>query len=530
MHIAWNRKGLLLVACLSGLTALAVLVRLGAQGGIPLYPDSFQSMLLARALSNSVPVDPSMGVGGDPWAIPFYRMGYPLFASLLSWLSDDPLVSGLILSFVAGTVTIPLMYFLTLEGLGSRMAATGAALAMAISFSGVAWSRFVMSEALASFLIVLTFLLCVLAGRRQMRFLGIVAGLAAALMLLVRLELLVLLPTCVLFLRMNARGAQEGRASVQRDFLLALAVSIVALSVLCGWLTQNVADGFSLNPFYLLRSGFSGVAHSGDAAKLGFASGMASFVIQEPVVVLGGAVGLAVGLRRRDTRLWPLWPGLVLLVALQAPRNDIRLLAGMVPLLAYAAGVGFETTWEWAARAIREASPMRAAVLSGVFGLAAGLLLLGQLGQTEARWHPSHSYQYEIAQGVQEGVAGLALPDVIVCSYSPEVYYLVADLPARRLSAPDLSKCLSSESDDRPVLVVVDEAARQHFGDAFEEDVRSAGTLVFKIKTDAPYLEGASKFDNVLPANVYLLDNPHLRPPSPVEDGRRSHSVSSRGP
>jgi hypothetical protein len=506
VHIPWNAKCLVPIAWASGLTIFAGLIRLAAQEGIPLYPDSYQLMLLTRGLSQSIPVDSAMGIAGDPWAAPFYRLGYPLLAWPFSFLSDDPFLPGLVLSFAAGTATVPLMYFLALEGLRSRTAAMGAALAVAISFSSVAWSRFAMSEAPAGCMITLTLLLCVLVSRRDRRLLGILAGLSAALMVLVRLELVVLLPACVLFILMGASRQEPKAASRVRDFLLAWAVCFVALSALWGWLAQNVAEAFSLNPFFLLRAGFLGGSDGADAARLSSLTGVASFLIHEPVLVVGAAIGLTLGLRRRDKRLWPILAGLVLLLAVEIPRNDIRFLSATVPFLAYAAGLGFESLWSSGARLLRVASVRRAALLSAAFGMMVVLLLLGQVLQTEARWHPDQGYEYEVARGVEKQLTDLALGDIVVCSYSPEVYYLVSGMSAKRLSAPGLSQCTPSEPGNWRVVIIIDEAVRRHFGEILEQDVRTIAVPLFNISTEAPYLQGASAYHDLRPASAYLLD------------------------
>lgn len=504
-RVAWGDSVFFVAATAFILTALAIALRLTAQQGIPLYPDSYQSMLLVRALSESIPADAAMGTDGSIWAVPFYRLGYPLTAWPLSFFSNDPFLPGLLLSLAAGTAAVPLVYFLVSEGLRSRVAAAGAGLAMAISFSAVAWSRFAMSEALAVCMIALTLLLCVLAGGRSSRWLSILAGVSGAFMVLVRLELLVLLPTCVLFILVRADPGGDGRTSRLRHFLAAWIASFVALSILAAWLAQNVAEAFSLNPLFLLRNSFL-KANGTDAASPGLVSGVASFAAYEPVLILGSIIGLAVGLRARDRRLWPIWPGLALLLAVEVPRNDVRFLVTTVPLLAYTAGLGFEAVWKWAARLLQVASPARALILSGAFGMAAVVLFAGQLLQTEARWHPERGYENEIAQGLEMELTRLNLGGApVVCAYSPEAHYLVGGLPARRLSEPDLSQCTAPGAKPRPVLVVVDEALRQHLGENFERQVQSAGSELFRITTDAPYLKGASVYDDTDPAIVYLL-------------------------
>lgn len=74
----------------AGLLGVAAATRLAVQEGIPFYPDSYQFMLLARQLTASLPVQASLGMGGDAWGIPFHRVGY---------------------GFVAGMGTVAAMYF-----------------------------------------------------------------------------------------------------------------------------------------------------------------------------------------------------------------------------------------------------------------------------------------------------------------------------------------------------------------------------------------------------------------------------------
>lgn len=52
-------------ALVVGLTLSAALVRLSAQGGILLYPDSYQFLLVIRGLAEGIPLDATMGAGGD---------------------------------------------------------------------------------------------------------------------------------------------------------------------------------------------------------------------------------------------------------------------------------------------------------------------------------------------------------------------------------------------------------------------------------------------------------------------------------
>ena len=498
-----KRTVLLDLAWASGATILAAGIRLLAQEGIPLLPDSYQSMLLAHGLSHSIPASPAMGDTGDAWAIPFYRLGYPLFTWPFSAFSHDPFMPGLVVSFIAGVATVPVVYFLALTGLQSRTAAIGAALATALSFSATAWSRFVMSEGTAMFWIALTLLLAVAAGRARHPGLGILTGVSAAVMMLVRMELVLLLPTLVLLMHQRSETGQ-GWDFEWRYFVVPGLAAFVALSAVCGWLTQNVAEGFTLNPGYLVRAAFSRPPTEDGNPVTGLGMGFLSFVLHEPILILLAALGLVAGPRRGARCLRPLWPGLVLLVVIP-PRNDIRFLALLVPLLAYAAGYGFEIVREWSTTRLRKLTTPRALALSTAMGLGIVLLLVAQVWQTESRWHPDEAYERELALGTNQEVEARGLDDAVICTYSPEAYYLVTGLSARRLSAPDLSLCIPSEPGNWRVIVIVDEAVRRHFGEDFEQDLRSVSVRLFEISTDAPYLQGTSAYADLRPAIAYLV-------------------------
>jgi len=491
------------LAWASGITIVAVVIRLVAQEGIPLLPDSYQFMLLAHGLSHSIPASPAMGDGGDPWAILFYKLGYPLLTWPFSALSDDPFMPGLVVSFIAGTATVPVVYFLALTGLQSRTAAIGAALATALSFSATAWSRFVMSEGTAVFWIALTLLLAVAAGRTRRPQLGILTGISAAVMILVRMELTLLLPTLVLLMHQRSETGQ-GWEFERRYFVVPGLAAFVALSAVCGWLAQNVAEGFTLNPGYFVRAAFSRPPTEDSNPVAGLGMGFLSFVLHEPLLILLAALGLVAGPRRGARSLRALWPGLLLLAVIP-PRNDIRFLAPLVPLLAYAAGYGFQLLCEWSTTQVRELSRQRALALSAAIGLGSTLLLLAQLSQTESRWHPDNAYEHELALGIEQQLEVRGLDHVVICSYSPEALYLVTGLPARRLSAPDLSLCIPPEPGNQQVIAIIDEAVLRHFGEAFEQGVRSVSVPLFQVSTDAPYLEGASEYAHVRPATAYLV-------------------------
>ncbi len=488
-------------ALLALLTGVAALARLGAQAGIMIYPDSYQFTLLAEGLAHSLPVDALMGSGGDPWAIPFHRLGYSFVMWPAAQFTDDPLAPGLIVSFAAGVATIPATYLFVLAALRQRGAAVVAALAVALSFSGVAWSRFVMSEALAAFVISLTLLLCALAGRTREPSLGAAAGFAAAAMVLVRFELLLVIPSCALVVHVLSNDPRSKRMLFV--FLLSWAVSLVVVGSLWGWCAHDALENFTLNPLFYVKEAFEGPPER-TAETIGLAAGVWDFFSHEPILLVGAVLGTVWSIRQFDPRVLAIWPGLILLFLLYVIWNDVRHFATLVPLLAYLTGFGFYHSGRRATDFMRTGPAEHAAALSAVGAIFLVGLLSMQVYLTEAPWHPDEAYEYEIARGVERHVEDLALyENLAVCGYSPEAQHLITGLPAKRLSESDLSLCTDGTYGDH-VLVVVDAAVRSHFGYLFESQLKEFPPL-FQVATSAPYWEGRSIKYNVSPAVVYLL-------------------------
>ncbi|MDP2950340.1 MAG: glycosyltransferase family 39 protein, partial [Chloroflexota bacterium] len=391
------------LAVAAALTLLGALIRWGAQDGIFLHPDSYQFLLTLKGLAQGPPLADALGPGGDAWSIPFYRLGYPLLAFPVYLLTRDPELAAKALSFVAATATIPTVYFLALLTLRSRAAAVGAGLAVALSFSSAAWSRFVMPEATAAFLLALAMLLAYLAGRsgRPTPF-ATCAALAAALLVLVRLELILAVPSLAVFLAIGARHSQRSLRPVLRTYLASVAALLVAFAAALWWMAGDVISGFSLNPAsflsdYLLKP--TAEAHEGTLVF----TGLHDFLNQEPLLVISGGLGLLLATRWRPEYRWALWLQVAPLFVVYLLRNDMRYFAILVPALAFAAGLIFREAWAFLARfsADRDRGAAPALALSGAFSVVLLGLALWQVDLTDDTWHASGSYEYAAARAVE---------------------------------------------------------------------------------------------------------------------------------
>jgi hypothetical protein len=488
-----------------GLTLLAVLIRLSAQGGILLYPDSYQFLLVIRGLAEGIPLDAAMGAGGDAWSAPFYRLGYPILAFPLHLVLGDAEAAAQGLSLAAGTATIPVVYLLARLALGSRPAAIGAGLVAALSFSLATWSNFVMPEATAVFLLTLSMLLAYLAGRGG-RAMAAAAALTTALLILVRFEMMLTVPSLLAFIALGARQAWGNPVPLVRLYLASLAGLIVAFALALWWAFGDVMSGFSLNPISFLEAHFvesTADAHQGTSAL----SGLRGFLDRDPLLILAGSVGLALALRRRREQRWALWLQVLPLLLFYVLRNDMRYFALLTPALAYAGGLAFSEAW---AALSRFASSQRAApalAASAATSLAMVALLFWQTDLTNDTWHASQNYEYAAATEVDKRLADLSLPEQpILCACYAEAYYYVTELPTRRADVDAPAACLDTDGQGGPVILIVDAPLRMSGRDGIDGLEEAAGPVtVLEVNPSAPFLYGRYSYVDTELIRGYLL-------------------------
>jgi hypothetical protein len=492
-------------ALVVGLTLLAVLIRLSAQDGILLYPDSYQFLLVIRGLAEGIPLDAAMGAGGDAWSIPFYRLGYPILASPLHLVLADAEAAARALSFVAGTATVPVAYLLARLALRSRAAAVGAGLVMALSFSLATWSNFVMPEATAVLLLVLSMLLAYLAGRGG-RAMTAAAALTTALLILVRFEMVLAVPSLLAFIALGARQGRGNFLPLVRVYLASLAGLMFAFALALRWAFGDLMSGLSLNPVSLFEAHFvesTTAAHQGAPAL----SGLRDFLERDPLLILAGGMGLALTLRLRREQRWVLWLQLLPLLPLYVLRNDMRYFVLLTPALAYAGGLAFGEAWAALSRFATSQRAAPALAVSAATSLALLALVFWQTDLTNDTWHASQNYEYAAASEVDKRLAALDLSEQpILCAYYAEAYYYVTELPTRRADIDAPTACLDSDGQGGPALLIVDAPLRMSAGDGIDS-LEGAAKLVavLEVNPSAPFLYGHYSYVDTELIRGYLL-------------------------
>jgi len=494
------------LAVAAALTLLGALIRLTAQDGILLNPDSYQFLLVIKGLSHGVPLDASLGVGGDAWSIPFYRVGYPFLAYPLYVFTHDPEGAAKALSFAAGTATVPAVYFLALLVLRSRAAAIGAGLALTLSFSAAAWSNFVMPEATAALLLAVSMLSAYLGGRSGSRAVVAVAALAAALLVLVRFELILVIPSLVAFMTLGARHRQRSLWPLAKTYLASMAGLLLVFDLALWWVAGDVMSGFDLNPSRFFSDHFVDSTTAAHENALVFA-GFHDFLNQEPLLAIGGGAGLLLATRWRPECRWALWLQVVPLLVVYLPRNDMRYFALLVPALALGAGLVCREAWELLSRYVASRPAVPAFALSGACSLALLGLALWQVDLTSDTWHASRSYEYTAATGVEErlGASGL-WGQTTLCAYYAEAYYFVTEVPTRRANGDDVSACWDGNDDGRRVVLIVDAPLRLLSGESTDGLASIGGSdMLLEMAPTAPFLYGRHSYLDTEPIKGYVL-------------------------
>jgi hypothetical protein len=494
------------LAVAAALTLLGALIRLNAQDGILLNPDSYQFLLVIKGLSNGLPLDASLGVGGDAWSIPFYRVGYPFLAFPLYVFTRDPQGAAQALSFAAGTATIPAVYLLALLVLRSRAAAIGAGLALAFSFSAAAWSNFVMPEATAVFLLTLAMLSAYLAGRSGSRPMVVAAALVAALLVLVRFELILAVASLVAFMALGARHRQPSLWPIAKTYLASTAAFLVALDLALWWVAGDVMSGFDLNPSRFFGDHFVDSTTAAHENALVFA-GFHDFLSQEPLLVIGGGAGLLLATRWRPEYRLALLLQVVPLLVVYLPRNDMRYFALLLPALTLGAGLICREAWEAFLRFVASQRALPALAASAVCSVVVLGLAGWQLDLTNDTWHATSSYEYTAATEVDERLTDSGLSaQTTLCAYYAEAYHFVSDMPTRRPINDDVSACLDGNGDDRQVVLIVDAPLRLLAGNSGEPlDGIGGSEVLLEVAPAAPFLHDRHAYLDTEPIRGYVL-------------------------
>lgn len=310
---------------------LAAVLRFAGLGQAPIGPAEAQQAVAALGLLPNASAMPPAGV--SPLLLSLHAATFAILHSTEALARFWPALAGALLVFLPFGIRHEL----------GRLGALMAALLLALSSSLIFWSRSATGESFA--LLAATALVVGLANYRREHSARWLVWLAAALALLLLsapasyMILLLLAPLAVLALWRRTPDSQLPASSAPRSALATAGVVFAAILLL------------GATAFFLYPGGLAAVADLPAAwlRQFGPATQPTSLlwsllqvVIAEPLLLVLGAAGLVIGLRRRDwlAQGLGLWLALALaLIVVRPGRNpfDVALLALPLALLGGAA-------------------------------------------------------------------------------------------------------------------------------------------------------------------------------------------------
>lgn len=242
---------------LISILGFAALLRYNNLSPYLIYPDSYQSLLVAHNILNGFGLVGQLGSEGMwyPGFVWWTRPGYAWLIALLQNFDMSLHQAGMIVSFVASLAALPLCYYLLkIIWRNSVTALTGAAM-LALSYAHTVWSGYVQTESLGVLsMFMLLIALFKISPQRGMlgdwRFL--LLGGVLALAVLVRYEYIVLLAPGALLAATVSPNRLNLFISVLSSFIFVMSIILFGLWPL-PFTSVEIVD--QLEPFLLLSAG-----------------------------------------------------------------------------------------------------------------------------------------------------------------------------------------------------------------------------------------------------------------------------------
>jgi 4-amino-4-deoxy-L-arabinose transferase-like glycosyltransferase len=469
------------------LSALALVLRLHNLSPYKVYPDSYQSLLVASNLMHAHRLTARLGTGGMlyPPLFAWTRPLYPLLIALTATLLGASLAAaGQIVAVIASLLSIIAAYLLVKVMLRSQVAGFIAAILLAISYNATVWSGFILTEPLA--ILTLALALWQLWRRRARPDAwgtggDLATGLLLALAILARYEnAIVLLPA---MLWVAPRLAPKRAVTVAATALIITGLTLLILHpfaagsgqlwpqlvhylpIVCAGLSLLLAGiaaqlaGLAGLPRWRWYLG-TGAATLLVVGALALAInhqlylGLWEFSAHDPLLTILALIGLTAMLVQRRTQAAGAFilTTATLLGAIYYASNPTmdRYLAHLLPLLAVPAAYAV----------------LRIIVLPYRF-TATGLVIAGAIAQIVITWTGLHHtdggvwFQAGYEQTAANQVAPLVTSQDLILSATPEPYRLETTAAVQGIPAAGAGPLTIAPPAGRTVILVDDASLRQ---------------------------------------------------------------------
>jgi len=214
------------------ITLIGIFFRLENISPFKVYPDSYQSLIVALNIINYHSVLGYLGSNGMvyPDFFSWTHPGYPLIIDAVTIITHNMTLSARSIAFVAGILTIPLAYFFIKRVFSSNACGLAGSLFIACSFNHTVWGGFLMTETTGVFftMLFLWYLFTVVKTKNSLfHWRDIILGLLFFLMVITRYEYIILLVPVLFFLLLNKYPLK--RSIIFLFIFLLLCVLIVEL-------------------------------------------------------------------------------------------------------------------------------------------------------------------------------------------------------------------------------------------------------------------------------------------------------------
>lgn len=510
--------------------AFGFIMRLKSITSFYLYPDTYRYLLGAQNILDSKAVGSSEGI---------VHIGFSYLIALGSFITDNVETAARLVSFSAGVLTIPLIYYCAKKIFNSQNVGVLASLVFAGSFSHSTWSGFVLSETSAIFFLLLAWALLL----REKPFL---AGLAQVISISCRMEYaLLVLPTLIFFLDFREKRGQLLRyllglgvpslvfvsfikfnnlfidriISYQLAIISSLIFSLL-IFVLKGKRKANLTKitnlGLLMVLLYSLLLIPTRMMGGFFPSDLWILKAWGDFALSDPILVYLGVAGLALVVWKKGNLVFFFLASTVPLFLAYQRINPIssRYLVHLTPILAMASGYFIVKAYKSLTLAAKKIRPIvfRPAV-SFIFSIFIFAILL-PVKFVSAQWHPEENYEKLTAYRVQKIIEEYQLIDkASIITFSTDSYSFYTNLPTQKIEkAPPYFSLENVDPSSKMVLIVVDEAVRDQrsdFVDFAEESLKPY--LVERSSINSNYFYANYSYFPDKPMEIYLIHIDELK-------------------
>lgn len=191
-----------------------------------LYPDSYQTLLVAENITDYQSVAGSLGTGGIffpsdfSWSHPIY----PMLIDIVNIPSQNLTLSARLVAFLASILAIPLSFLLTKRIFSGAFYGLSSAFLLAFSFNHTVWGGFVMTETTGIFLLLL-FLVSFFTNKPQKfgNIQDVLSGVLFSFCVMTRYEYIVLLFPLMLYYLFNGKQLMR-LATILLSFVLTMSL------------------------------------------------------------------------------------------------------------------------------------------------------------------------------------------------------------------------------------------------------------------------------------------------------------------